>query len=700
MTTLAHAVVSLRRMLRAISGLALALIFASLVVAGIFSIELDALKAEHYAVVVAWLSLLLHRIVARQREADRSSRGARLDLEIGLFLFVGAHALLQTLGGLGSSFYPTIFVLAAFVVAFARRPAGELLIAAAIGLEAAVHFITEAQQSASAWLIHSAFIIVFGSSSALFTRAEIARVRVRSQQELDAERARLKEESRIFRLVAAPTDRKHPDEDRVHQSSVEEVHHQLYHLLLLLKRSLEAHSCVLLMLDEAGTLQIAELVSDADEIAPGPFAAGEGAVGAVAKRGLVMNLEHLKPGYGGIAYYAAPSEVRAFLGVPVLERGQVVGVLCVDRLEDRGFSVAEEEIVHGAVQQALRAIENERVFVQLDRSKREQTVLYRASQALGAALDEDAVIEAGLGAAEEIATYDFAAVTLYDAADRRHRIRRAVGERAEELQGLAFKDNASLTAMVVKNRHYLPYRGEFDPRQQTVFTKRANLRGMGSLLILPLVVREDAVGTLALSARRQGAFPPGVRATLQVLANQLAVSLSNAAAVRRLEQMATTDGLTGCLNKRTFLDELDRRLRSAERFNRKLSLIVTDIDHFKNVNDTYGHATGDVVIKELGAVLQRCKRETDIVARFGGEEFCVLCEETDSEGAILLAERIREELGATVFQTELGKLQVTASLGVATFPTHAKTSGDLFEITDKALYAAKHNGRDQVRTAA
>jgi two-component system cell cycle response regulator len=106
-----------------------------------------------------------------------------------------------------------------------------------------------------------------------------------------------------------------------------------------------------------------------------------------------------------------------------------------------------------------------------------------------------------------------------------------------------------------------------------------------------------------------------------------------------------------------------------------------------------------VVIKELGAILMRVKRETDRVARFGGEEFCVLCEETDTEGAVQLAERVREELGKTVFQTELGKLKVAASLGVATFPANASTSAGLFEITDKALYAAKHGGRNRVCTA-
>jgi diguanylate cyclase (GGDEF)-like protein len=254
--------------------------------------------------------------------------------------------------------------------------------------------------------------------------------------------------------------------------------------------------------------------------------------------------------------------------------------------------------------------------------------------------------------------------------------------------------------MVVKNRHYLPYRGDFDPRQQTVFTRRANLRGMGSLLILPLIVGEEATGTLVLASRKREAFGTSARETLTVLANQIAVSLANSAAVRRLEELATTDALTGCLNKRVFLEELEKKRRSAQRFGRKVSLLMTDIDHFKSVNDTYGHATGDVVLKRLGEILRELKRDTDTVSRFGGEEFCVLCEETDTRGAVQLGNRIREALEAEVFHTELGKLTVTLSVGVATYPQDADDSGGLFEASDKALYAAKHGGRNQVRSAS
>lgn len=700
MTPLVRATLVLRRTVRASFGFVAAAAFFGLVLLGVFRGPFERLGFEHVLVGALWTAVFVPRALRRLRAAPGTEADRFLEVEMGTLLLVLLHALLSVAGGLESPMHPVLYVAVAFLASFAHAPAGWVLVATAIGLEATAWFVGEARTEVRPFLLHAVYYLVFGSLNMALTRAEIARVRKRSREELDREKEKVKHESRLFRL-SSPSSRSESDDDRLFQSSVEEVHQALYHVLHLVHRALGLHTCVLLLLEEGGDkLRIAELVTDADNVAQGALGSGEGAVGAVAKRGQVMNLENLKAGYKGLCYYDGPSVVRSFLGVPVIENGQIVGALCADRVEARAFSPRDEEVLVGAAREVLRALQNERVFLQLERSKREQTVLYRASTALGAALDETAVMQACLDAAREIAHFDFAAITLYDSDAKKHTVRVAVGEGADQFANLTFQDNTSLTAMAVKNRHYLPYRGDFDARSQTVFTRRANLKDMESLLILPLLVRDDPIGTLALAAHRKDAFGHSVRPTLQVLANQVAVSLSNSAAVKRLEEMATTDGLTGCLNKRAFLEELDRKLRSAARFGKTLSLIVTDIDHFKSVNDTYGHATGDVVIKELGRILRRVKRETDVVARFGGEEFCVLLEETDTEGAVLFAERVREELQRVVFQTELGKLQVKASLGVATYPRHTKTGEGLFDSADKALYAAKHGGRNQVRAAA
>ncbi len=698
MASLVLATLTLRKSVRASVGLLAAAAFALLCVFGVFRVPLSALALKHGVALALWLGLFVHRVGVRSRAEEKGRLTPRMDLEMGALLLVAVHGVVQVSGGLTGDLYPLVYVLVAFLASFALRPAGTVLVVAAVVLEAVLYFVTEHRDDPQPYFVHATFIVFFGLMNLVFTRAEIARVRETSKKQLDNDKLKALEDARRYRLISAPTETAVRDAERLARSSVEEVHQALYYTLDLLKRTLQLHTCVLLLAedDENRNLQIVELSTDSDDIAEGPFGAGEGAVGAVMKRGLTMNLEHLKPGYRGLCYYRGPSLVRAFLGVPISEHGHIRGVLCGDRVLDTPFTQRDEQSLEGAVRHVLRAIENERVFVQLERTKSEQTVLHQASQALGAALTEDTVIDAGLKATAQIAAFDFAAVTLYDAENKRHEVRRAVGAGADDLRNLSFRDNASLTAMAVKNRHYLPYRGEFDGTQQMVYTRQANLAGMQSLLILPLLVREDPVGTLAVAARRRDAFGASVRPTLQVLANQLAVALANAASVRRLEELATTDGLTGCLNKRAFLDELGQRFKAAERFGKKLSLIVTDIDHFKSVNDTYGHAVGDHVIRGLGEILRKMARETDAVARFGGEEFCILCEETDTPGAMLLAERVREEFAARTFETDLGKLRVTVSLGVAEYPADAKTDTQLFDLADKALYSAKQTGRNRV----
>ncbi len=694
MTALVQAALRVRRTAQSTWGLGAALLLATFLLAGFLLPGSGAFGWGHLLWVAIWAALFAHRA----HNAYRHGNDPTSAFELGVLLLVGVHALVQFRGGVGSDLYPLTYVAVAFVTSFATGWAGIGVVAFAIVLGVAVAFVGEQISDPRILGLNALFIFCFGALSYVFTRAEIVRVRRKSDLELAAQKEKVRDDTRLFRLVAPSSDGVR-DEDRLYQTSVQEVRQALYHALQLLHQTLDLHTCVLLMpTDEGEQLRITELVTKSDDVADGPFSLGAGAVGAAVRRKLTSSLRQIRPGYRGICYYRGPATVRSFIAVPVLERGHLRAVLCADRLVDRAFSPQEEELLRDSTSHVLRAFENERVFVQLESSKREQEILYQVSQAFSTALTQDAVMEVGLGAVNEIAPHDFAAITEYQSEGRRHTVRRAIGDRALDFQGLRFRDNTSLTAMVVKNRHYLPYRGDFDPKQQVLFTKKAKLKGMESLLVLPLVVREEPIGTLIVAAKAPSAFGTSVRETLQALTNQLAVAMANARAVRQLEELATTDGLTGCLNKRAFLDQMEQKLMAAQRFGRKLSVIVTDLDHFKAVNDTYGHAVGDRVLKELGGMLRRVKRETDLVARFGGEEFCLLCEETDARGAWLLAERVREELESTELVTELGPLKVTASLGVATFPDHASTAADLFVQGDKALYEAKNRGRNQVCT--
>jgi two-component system, cell cycle response regulator len=169
---------------------------------------------------------------------------------------------------------------------------------------------------------------------------------------------------------------------------------------------------------------------------------------------------------------------------------------------------------------------------------------------------------------------------------------------------------------------------------------------------------------------------------------------------RRLEALATTDPLTRVLNRRALLDRLNTEVDRARRYESSLTLLLLDLDHFKQINDTAGHLAGDTVLRQIGELLEEAIRKVDIVARYGGEEFVVLLPETLSDGAVAFAERLRERIAAQSFDVGAGRaVNLTVSIGIATFPSPLVASTeDLFARADEALYRAKSAGRNQVQT--
>ncbi|WP_437326090.1 sensor domain-containing diguanylate cyclase [Sorangium sp. So ce381] len=704
MANLVLAVLTARRIARNAAPLACALALGGLVV-------LDAAAPlPPLAAATALLVLLVALVQRARRRAAAIEASALLDLEVGALLLVATFAAVLRLdGSLDGDAHAALYVVIALVSAFARPGASLLVALAAAALEIAVRSAAASRGAPSlldvtrAAAPHIGFMAVFSLLNATILRAELGRVRKASHTRLQAEIERLRDDARSYRLLSAPAQARgvaqRGDDERLARSGVEEIHQSVLFALRLLRESLELYTAVLLWQNDAGThLRISELASDAPNLSEGPFLSGDGVFGAAITQRAPVVLGGLKPGYK-LPYYVGPSPVRAVCALPVFEHGQLRGVLVVDRVEDRPFSPRELELIDEACRYAVRAIQNERVFVQLERAKVEQGKLYRAAEGLGAATTEAGVIEAGVTSAREITSVDFAAVTLYDEAQKVHEIRAVSGDGVAELTGQRFRHNAGLVSMVLQNRHPLPYRGEYDEKRQIVFTRRVTPPSMPSIIVLPLVVHDRPLGTLVLGSRRRAAFTDSVRSTLEVLASHMAVSLSNARMVRRLEELATMDGLTGLLNKRAMLEVADQKITAARRFSRRLSVLVTDIDHFKKVNDTYGHDVGDVIIKGLGDVLRRAKRTTDAVARFGGEEFVVICEETDARGAMLLAERVREELGRTTFHAAGSngpvQCQVTCSIGIATYPEAGSTWEELFKAADESLYVSKRSGRNR-----
>lgn len=653
------------------------------------------------AVAVLALSFVT-RLVKRLRHLAPEST-LRLELEVLSHAVVITYlGVLLAPGGLDGAFYPLVYVLMMLAAGFARPVAAIVSMGFAVTLETALQTVALGRHELAALWPHAALIGVFAFLNMVMFRAEIARVRRLSRLRIDGEIQRMKDAARSYRLLGAPASAAEPrtaragDEERLLQSGVEEIHQALQFALELLRRTLNLRTAVLLGLDVTGQrLHVQELSTEYDAISPGPFAARDGIFGAVLARAEPVSIDGAKAGHH-VPWYAVQPSTGAVSAAPVVEHGHVRGVLAVDREAREPFTSREEELLVAAAHFLSRSIENERVFMQLERAKLEQGKLYRAAEQLASATTEAQVIEIGVNGAREFASFDFAVVTLFDRVAAEHEICAASGEGTEALVGRRFRHNTGLVSMAVANKHPLPYRGDYDPARQVVFTRRLAPPNVASLLVLPLGVHDRALGTIVLGSRRRGAFGDAVRPTLEVLASHVAVSLSSARMLERLEQLATTDGLTGLFNKRALLEMGAQKVKSAIRFNKPLALLVCDIDHFKKVNDTYGHDVGDVVIKGVAEVLRRVKRDTDVVGRFGGEEFVVVCEETDARGATQLAERIRVELENTTFHTDRGPLSVTCSVGVAPFPVAGRDWDALFKATDEALYVSKRGGRNRV----
>ncbi|HKR62683.1 MAG TPA: diguanylate cyclase [Thermoanaerobaculia bacterium] len=167
---------------------------------------------------------------------------------------------------------------------------------------------------------------------------------------------------------------------------------------------------------------------------------------------------------------------------------------------------------------------------------------------------------------------------------------------------------------------------------------------------------------------------------------------------KRLELLSITDGLTKLHNHRYFQDELARAFDESQRYQRPLSLAMIDIDFFKKINDTYGHAVGDDVLKRAAALFRESVRSTDLVARYGGEEFAVMMPETELRDGCAFAEKIRTLIEQTPLETQAGPVQATITIGIASVPhTRTHTPKELIIAADRALYRGKKNGRNQVQ---
>lgn len=248
---------------------------------------------------------------------------------------------------------------------------------------------------------------------------------------------------------------------------------------------------------------------------------------------------------------------------------------------------------------------------------------------------------------------------------------------------------------------------------------RPIVRQGDSEILVPLQVGKSNIGLLRLirkvevnggkkikkgiknGSHRKNGFSDYQSKVLSMISAPLAISIRNAEMYKQVEDLAVRDALTNALNRRAFSGILEREFRRAERYNTSLALMVIDLDHFKMVNDTYGHLVGDHVLREMASIFQKSLRDIDVLIRYGGEEFVVVLPGTDLEKGRVVANRIKERVEKAVFNKADNAIRMTVSIGLTHYPTLPIISvpETLFLQADQALYAAKRNGRNQIMTS-
>ncbi len=674
-------------------------------------------------IATAITALVVISVIRRAQFAEPTARAQRVsmwlaaaqdlaDLELALSLVAGIHVVIAVTGGLTSPAYPALYGLVAFSMTVLARPGAFATLGAAIFLEAALLVrsgITDVTVFDAG--LHTLFIAGAAAAHAVLLRGLTNRYRMRRNKRLEEELAALRDSARDYRLIAAAlgpgsrAPRPREEEERLLAiGGVGMIGDAMSWVLATLKNSLNARTVALLWVEDsdADRVKLMEVASDADDITESPRLPSAGVLGAVLRDRQPLLVGATKPGQ--LPYYDSGRAGVALVAVPILEGVHLRGVLAADR--DAMFSEADRDLLIDAGAQVLRVVQAEQVFRAVERSKYEHERFYQATAMLGRALTPEQVMNTAFDACAAIVEYDAGAIALYDKDRAKHRIAAVrIGDGGkgiidENVIGFEFKDNAGLASMVIKNRHYLPAGGE--PREVTapIYTRKIKIDDAKSLVVFPLLSADEAIGTFTLVARAEKRFGKDVREMLAVIANQVAVALQNGHLYKQMETMATTDGLTGLTNHRTFQARFEDLLQRAQRHNHKVALLLCDVDFFKKVNDGYGHPVGDEVLRRVAKVLQEVPRKIDIPARYGGEEFAVLLDNVDVAQAKAVAERIRIEISKVVVDTEKGPLSVTESIGVAAFPDDGRDRATLIERADLALYHAKHTGRNRVITWA
>jgi len=422
---------------------------------------------------------------------------------------------------------------------------------------------------------------------------------------------------------------------------------------------------------------------------------GRGITGWVAANRIAQNLGNAAADPRATTIPGTEDDLdESMLLAPMLFDDEVLGVLVLSKLGLNRFGDDDLRLLVIYASFAAQAMANadttDRLRHQslaLERQLRSQRELLQITESLLTTLDSRAVLESITERLGGLIACDNMAIEVLDPATGLLTPVTARGVHEAYFMAPWEPGEAGVAPWVVEHDEavYIP-----DERHDPRVNHREDGPNEGSLVVVPLRTRVGAIGVLTIERLGTGnTFSPDEFDLAQLFAAQVSIALQNAEVFQAVQIRARTDGLTGLLNHATFEEWLERMVREGSPF----SLIMLDLDNFRDVNNSRGHQAGDGVLRGIATELVRAARDTDLVFRYGGDEFVFLLPHTEGTGASQAADRARRAVMAT-------DDAVTASVGVATFPVDGATPAEILLAADRACYVAKRDGRDRIATAA
>jgi diguanylate cyclase (GGDEF)-like protein len=386
--------------------------------------------------------------------------------------------------------------------------------------------------------------------------------------------------------------------------------------------------------------------------------------------------------------------VRSLLAVPLQVNGSKLGALLVGFNLPYRFVPSEIVLMQQAAGQIALILARNNALQDAQKRAEESERLRQASAALTTTLDVQQVANLIIEHMGTLVAYDMAAVFI-TLPDELKPVACRNGLASNELLDIALPIDDPLYADIAREK--LPVFLK-DAKKDPRFANWSAIYDVRSAVGLPMLAGNQVVGIICLGRGDVKEFSSAELLAAQVFANQAGVAMQNAVLHAYQQQLAITDPLTGLYNRRGFFELARHELERSRRFNRPLSMMLLDIDHFKNVNDQYGHPAGDDVLRELARRFHGVMRESDLVCRYGGEEFCFLLPESDTTGLLGAAERLLTDIRSQPFHSEDLQIHITVSIGITSLKAQQSTLEDLIEQADQALYRAKQAGRDRVES--